>query len=267
MLDRTGEWVNDAGTSFSAPIVARACAFLWRKLRDLGGGAVDPFGVTVKACLALTAREPATDEATKQLARVSYGFGYPDVDRWFAPTAEHALFVWQGLLQAPNVQSRVQLPIPPQWLEDAADPWLRVVWCWDPPVNPAAPKAWICRAVELQVRPSNDEKAPALPGVSPRQGKASLRSRDFKLKPINFGKSDATPPADGIWTVHVTYTEIAELPDATYSSYQRVAVCAELVDRGGRASPQAALQAMPFTASMNRLGARAAPLRVGVGAR
>lgn len=261
VLDNTGAWVTDEGSSFAAPVIAREAAFLWRRLRDLGDGQVEPYAVTVKACLALSARPPAGTSNGRELARLSYGFGYPHAEMFFAPRSEHALLVWQGMLKAPKVQSRVKLPIPREWVASSGEPVLRVAWCWDPPVNPAASDVWLCRDVRLRVRASSAEGASALRGRAvPRGdgGTSTLHVREYELKNPSFHgvKPEVVVelPDDDVWTLEVGYEETADLPDPTYSTLQRVAVVAELVDRAGTVSPQAPLQRMPVTASMNRLG-------------
>lgn len=260
VLDRTGAWVTEEGSSFAAPVIAREAAFLWRRLREIGDGQVEPYAVTVRACLALTARPPTDDTGIRELARLSFGFGYPHAEVFFSPRPEHALLVWQGMLKAPKLQSRVKLPIPRAWVGNAVDPILRVAWCWDPPVNPAAPDVWMCRDVWLHVRPSSADGAPALRGKSLPHGEGSMSSlhvREYALKTPAFHVKTGVIvelPDDDVWTLDVGYDEQADLPDPTYSSLQRVAVVAELVDRQGTAGPQEALQQMQVTQTMTRLG-------------
>lgn len=268
VLDQSGEWVRSAGTSFAAPVVAREAAFLWRRLRDIGRGLVEPYAVTVKACLALSGRRGGDERGIEALAKVALGFGYPEIDPWFEPPADRGLLVWQGMLKGPNLKSRVRFPIPGEWLAAAKAPRLRVCWCWDPPVNPAVPEVWICRDVTLRLRAAADDGAPALSGSRSTRGRTPypLRFRDFVLDGPRLEEQGISAPADGIWILEVSYLEIADLPDLPLSTYQRVAVAAELVDLEGGVGPQEALQAMPIAQSMTHFSVETVTdVKVGAG--
>jgi hypothetical protein len=255
MLDQRGNWTYDSATSFAAPVVARDGAFLLRRLTDLSEDGAIPFAVTVRACLALTAdRAPLGDKAHEGLADLTIGFGYPNLDPWFAPPAEHALFVWQGELPGPKERLRVSLPIPGAWLAEAAAPVVRVVWCWDPPVNAAVPDIWACREVDLQLRDAADASLSRKARRKKQRG-STLRSAEYDLSSdaLAARKPPIEAPSDGLWTLDIGYTERAEVPDPTVSNIQRVAIAAELVDRRAAASPRPHLDTMALTQTMNRL--------------
>ncbi|MCC6620599.1 MAG: S8 family serine peptidase [Deltaproteobacteria bacterium] len=261
ILDQRGDWDSGAGTSYAAPVVSRAAAFLLRRLADLGEA--QPFAVTLKACLALTAKPcvSSVPPATRRLFERATGHGYVDVEPWFRPRAEHALFVWQGVLGAPQVATRVQVPVPRAWLTAAAQPVVRVAWAWDPPVTAEQPELWICRDVKLQLRVRADQAAllPATRGGGPYP----LRVREYTLAHDALTEKYGTLPESDLWVVDLTYSVEAELPDPTLSSNQRVALALELVDRGSASSPQPFVEALPLAATMSRLRVQSTvPVRV-----
>ncbi len=146
--------------------------------------------------------------------------------------------------------ARIQIPIPNGWLSTAAEPYFRVILAWDPPVNAAIPNIWATRRISGQLRPGVDVTA-----LRPRTvGAAStypLIERHYNLRRL----PKDVEISDDIWLFELSYQQIAEYhPAISFSPQQRVALAAELIDRGPkRVSPQSAIQALPISQTMVRL--------------
>jgi len=254
--------VEDIGTSFAAPQVAREAAFALQALQAVCPEGVKAFAVTARAVLTLTARAPEKpkEKAIQKVFKDTLGRGRPSASPLTHPDPSTALVVWQGEIETSVDVVRFTLPIPRAWLEAATDPQLRMVWAWDAPVDDAG-AAWTCRTVRAQLRASLDEAAPALE-ESRTAVKAATAWREscYRLRlPCPTSDKDAPLqawPDDGLWSVSIRYDETAALPllpTVPFSTRQRVGIAIELADPGGDASPQDHLQALELTASMNRL--------------
>ena len=139
-------WEDRNGTSYAAPLLARTVARLLQDLAKYCPEGVRPFGVTAKAFLMLTAERPSfSTTALTKLADRTIGYGSADGRRLTAPSATSAVLLWQGEIAGPKDIVRVLMPVPPEWLKQAASPKLRVVCCWDPPVSNAASSFWSVR--------------------------------------------------------------------------------------------------------------------------
>jgi hypothetical protein len=145
------------------------------------------------------------------------------------------------------------------WLAAAEDPVLRLVVCYDPPVNEASTAGWACRKVRAVLRPGPEAKAQRAPGGG--HATYPLIDRGYKLARY---KPDGEQPVEGdMWLIEFTYEEIAPYPPGMdFDPRQRVAFAAELKDLGETAAdPQVAMQALPSAALMARLSIQAQPIR------
>jgi hypothetical protein len=68
-LTPTGAWEDWSGTSFAAPLLARECAFALQRLQRVCERGAQPFAVTIKAFLNLTATPPVNEGAVKRIGR------------------------------------------------------------------------------------------------------------------------------------------------------------------------------------------------------
>lgn len=260
----TGTWEDRSGSSYAAPLLARQAALTLEDLERFCPPGVRPFGVTAKAFLALTAERATLPPAFAALANRTIGHGTASRARLAAPRASSAVFLWQGVIDGPKDVIRVQLPIPLGWLTDATRPELRLVCWWDTPVNEAARDLWASRRVSVRLRPAPG--ASALRG-SQRGGHPSypMIDRTYDLSKEKIAKLEP-PPSESVWDLEIQYDQVAEYyPAITFAPQQRVAFAVELRDAAeGSASPQAAVQALPVSSSMTRLGLAAAPLQVPI---
>jgi hypothetical protein len=256
-----GLWEDRPGTSYAAPILAREAAFALQHLAAVCVPTAQPFGVTAKAFLALTARAPSVPPRMTTLAERTLGRGFADTDRLLRPAPHSAVMVWQGILESDKDIARVQLPIPLDWLHQAKQPELRFVCSWDPPVHDAALDIWACRRVVAHLKPT--EGAPAVHGSRGRHSSYPMIDRSYNLRTIIDKLSEKkTPPTDDVWIIELSYEEIAEYyPGSEFSPRQRVAFAAELIDTAEEpVSPQAFVQKLPIASTMVQLGA----VRAGV---
>ncbi|HEY5087005.1 MAG TPA: S8 family serine peptidase, partial [Gemmatimonadaceae bacterium] len=258
-----GDWEDRAGSSFAAPLLARQAALTLRQLDRFCPPGVRPFAVTAKAFLVLTATRPVFPPAVDALADRTIGYGTAAPTRLAAPVASSALFVWQGVIESAKDVVRIQLPIPIDWLSQAARPELRLVCCWDPPVNEAAREVWATRSVAVRLRTAPGEKA--LQGSRGVHKTYPMIDRTYDLSKEKLAKLDPAP-SQSLWDLEISYDQIAEYhPAITFAPQQRVSFAAELRDAGARpVSPQAAVQALPAAASMTRLGLPPTPLGVPI---
>jgi Subtilase family len=257
----SGEGLTEdrAGTSHSAPILAREAALTLAALRDHCAAGTQPFSVTARAYLALTAIKPPGDAAIEPLARRTLGRGKGDSSQLRAPRNGSAIILWQGVIETSREVARVQLPIPRIWLMSASDPILRIFVCYDPPVNEAARAVWACRKVEITLHADPDSRAIRAPGRE--HPTYPLFSREYKLAPHAPGRPKAAPT--DLWVIEILYDEIFDYPAGMdFDPRQRVAFAAQLLDVGAKAvDPQQTLQGLPAALSMNRLSMQATEVR------
>lgn len=251
------DWI---GTSHAAPILSREAAFVIDGLqRNFCEAGTQPFGVTARAFLALTSVAPAPHPNVDELAKKTLGYGKASAARLRHPASQTAVMLWQGYVDSPSDTVRVQLPIPHDWLNEALEPVLRLVVCYDPPVNEAATHKWACRRVlpVLKLHPDAD-------GIrAPRGGHPSypLIDRRYNLRAYKEG---GKKPAEGdMWLIELKYDEVAPYPAARdFDPRQRVAFAAELYDTGeSPVDPQAAMQALPIASTMTRLSIQPTAMR------
>lgn len=249
-----GTWEDHAGTSFAAPLLARQAALMLRQLERFCPPGVRPFAITAKAFLVLTAtRNTNVPPLVKKLAERTLGFGTANPQRLDSPSSTSAVFVWQGIIEQPKEVVRLQLPIPLEWLAEAKQPELRIVCCWDPPVNEAARDLWATRKVIMNLRAAPGEDS--LIGSKGSHATYPMIDRTYKLSKEKLAKLEP-PPREALWDLEISYEQIAEYyPAITFAPQQRVALAAELRDAAPEpVSPQRAVQALPAAASMTRLG-------------
>jgi hypothetical protein len=89
-----------------------------------------------------------------------------------------------------------------------------------------------------------------------------LADRIYDLGRIPEGER----PNSDVWLVEVSYEDIAEYyPAMAFPTQQRVAFAAELYDASDEGvSPQAAIQALPLAATMNRLSVTPVAVRTPI---
>jgi hypothetical protein len=247
------------GTSFAAPLLAREAAFTLHQLQSRCAPGTQPFAVTAKAFLALTANGPTSDLRVNELTARTLGYGTVSANRLQSPRSGSAVFLWQGYVESTSDVVRVQIPIPRSWLDEAEEPILRLLVYSDPPVNAAAHSIWACRRIRpvLHLEPDGDSvRAPA-------GGHDSYPVIDRRYK-LAKHKADGDKPAPSdLWLLELSYEDIAPYyPGIDFDPRQRIAFAAELLDLGEKpVDPQAALQALPAAASMTRLSVQAVPIR------
>ena len=258
-LSGTGLPEDKCGTSFAAPLLAREAALTLHQMQQHCAPGTQPFGVTARAFLTLTATPPPAVDIIKTLVERTLGFGKARCRRLLRPSSGSAVILWQGYIESTKDVVRVQLPVPLQWLAAADEPLLRLVVCYDPPVNDAATASWACRRLSAVLHPGPDAKAQR----APRGGHPSYPVIDRNYKLARY-KPDGDQAAEGdMWLIEFTYDEIAPYPPGMdFDPRQRVAFAAELVDRGeSRADPQLAMQALPSAPLMTRLSIQPQAIR------
>jgi hypothetical protein len=247
------------GTSQAAPILAREAAITLAELQGYCVSGTQPFAVTARAFLTLTATRPDNDRHIADLSDRTLGHGRASVHRLVAPADGSAVIVWQGYIESPADKVRVQLPIPIAWLDEAQQPVLRMVVCADPPVSEVGQATWACRRISPVLHPGPDVR-----GINaPRGGHDSFPTicRDYRLGRFKPGEKRA---AEGdMWLVELSYEDITPYPPGMdFDPRQRVAFAAELVDLGeSSVDPQPAMQALPIAASMTRLSNQPVAIR------
>jgi hypothetical protein len=250
------------GTSFAAPLLAREAAIALQRLQDYCVPGNQPFAITARAFLTLTARPPSADSRVSELIERTLGYGKANVHRLLAPAAGSAVMLWQGLIESVNDIVRVQLPIPIDWLSHAETPMLRLVVCYDPPVNEIAQATWACRKVQAVLHLSPDTRGVRAP--TGRHHSHPVIDRLYNLGKFKPGNEKA---AEGdVWLLELSYDEVAPYPPGMdFDPRQRVAFAAEVFDVGERhIDPQAAMQALPIASTMNRLSIQPTPIRTPV---
>lgn len=251
-LSPTGLWEDRLGTSYAAPLLARECAAAMEILQKVCERGAQPFAVTVKAFLTLTATEPVNSPAVKALAELTLGRGTASADRLASPLAATGVMIWQGVLEDEKDIATIKVPVPRDWLKAAAQPRLRLVVAWDPPVNAAVIDLWATRKVSPKLKRNPNCRS-----------QSSMRDAHAETYPILERRFDLTKrPNDSdpsededFWLVEIAYEQIAEYyPAMVFPPQQRVAFAAEIIDEGDtRVSPQLHLQSLPITQSMTRL--------------
>jgi hypothetical protein len=256
-----GLWEDHCGTSYAAPLLAREAAFALQHLQASCVPGASPFGVAVKAFLALTATRANYPTRLEPLVDRTVGRGLASARRLSRPEPQSAVFLWQGILDGRKDIARIQLPIPRQWRRQAASPRLRLVWAWDPPVNDAVWESWACRHVSARLKPEADSSA--LRGEGRAHKSYPLVDRSYDLTAAKLDAKGVDPSGD-MWLVELSYDETAEYSAGIeFSPQQRVAFAAELIDEDEQAEgPQAAVQRLPLAASMLALGVPRARVQV-----
>jgi hypothetical protein len=242
-------WEDRCGTSFAAPLLARESAFAFDSLQKVCQQGAKPYAVTVKAFLVLTSVLPQISGPATTLAGRALGKGVASAARLRTPLSNSAVLIWQGLLEDSNDIARIEIPIPMSWYKAADKPELRVVVCWDPPVNAAATGLWATRRVTAHLKSNPDSKS--LHGTRGAHASYPYIDRVYDLKKLPGN----TEVEGDIWLMELSYSQIADYyPAISFTPQQRVALAAEIYDAGNRASsPQAALLALPVSWTMTRL--------------
>lgn len=251
-----------AGTSHAAPILSSEAALAFNALQQYCTSGTQPFGVLVRAFLALVARATTTDSQVLSLLQRTIGLGSTSATRLSVPASGSAVILWQGIIETSKDIVRVQLPIPSAWLAQAQEPVLRLVISYDPPVNESAKALWACRKVNAVLRPGPEAKAVRAPNRLHES--YPLFDRDYRLSSFSAGGGHA---AEGdLWLLEFTYEEKFDYPPGMeFDPRQRVAFAAELVDRGATpVDPQPSMQQLPIAASMTRLSVQSGPIRTPV---
>ena len=263
-----GDWVDRSGTSFAAPITARACASAIDALAKVCPQGSKPFGATVKAFLAITAETHPLPDRFRELARRTLGRGDASATRLTSPDGRSAVFVWQGVLSSTKETISLQLPVPQGWIHSAGRPTLTVSVSWDTPVNAALRDAYGCRLVHARLRPVADGRAKQpqrKPTAPPRGYPLVVRRYDLK-RILALIKKKAEPLPGDIWFLELVYEQIANYPAGMdFTPEQRVGVALELADESDSSvSPQEAVKALPISTSMTRLSSSPVPVRAPV---
>lgn len=251
-LSPSGMWEDRSGTSYAAPLLARECAAAMEILQKVCERGAQPFSVTVKAFLALTATVPVTSQAVKALAGLTLGRGTASADRLEKPLAATGVMIWQGVLEDEKDIATIKVPIPRDWLRAAEEPRLRLVVAWDPPVNAAVRDLWATRRVSSKLkRNANCRSQNSMRDAHAETYPILERRYDLTKRPNDSDPSDD----EDFWLVEIEYEQIAEYyPAMVFPPQQRVAFAAEIIDGGDtRVSPQLHLQSLPITQSMTRL--------------
>jgi hypothetical protein len=251
---------DSAGTSFAAPILAREAAITLHELARFCMPGTQPFAVTARAFLALTARPPVDDERVRSLVERTLGHGSASIDRLITPKAGSAVILWQGIIESPKDTVRVQLPIPLDWMDQAKKPMLRLVICYDPPVNEVAHSTWACRKVKTVLH-----LGPEATYLRAPRGDHATYPEASRLYSLGKYKPGTDKAAEGdMWLLELSYDDIAPYPPAMdFDPRQRVAFAAELFDVAEEpVDPQGAMQALPAAQSMIRLSVQPAAVRL-----
>ena len=261
-LSASGLVEDHIGTSQSAPILAREAAFVLHKLQEFCVSGTQPFAVTARAFLTITANPPVPDQAVEKLVERTLGNGQASVERLLTPAIGSAVILWQGHIESQRDKVRVQLPIPKDWLAEAEKPVLRLVVCSDPPVNEAAQGGWVCRKIVPRLYLGPDAQSAA----APRGSHPTFPVID-RHYPLDRYKPGQEKEAEGdLWLLEVSYDEVAPYPAGMdFDPRQRVAFAAELFDLGAApVDPQRAMQALPIASTMNHLSIQQIPIRTPV---
>ncbi len=259
-MNPQGQWEDQSGTSLATPILAWEAAITLQQLSQTACQVgSSPFAVTVRAFLTLTAERPDRGERIKPLADRTLGYGRASSNRLLRPRSSSVVMIWQGEIAGPKDLVRVQIPIPVQWLKDCSEPRLRMVVCWDPPVNNAISGIWACRHVNVHLRLDAESRG-LNPVRRPSHHSYPVLDRLWHLDRI---PNDQTVQSDE-WLIDLSYDEIAEYyPGMDFTASQRVGVAMELFDAAEDApvSPQQYVQALKISSTMTHLSAIKTPVR------
>lgn len=257
----TGLCEDIPGTSHAAPLLAREVAFAIEDLQPYCIGGARPFGVLVRAFLALTAKRPSTDARIGDLAKLTLGYGHARSGRLRIPVQKSAVLLWQGIINSTKDVVRVQLPIPRTWVNTATKPTLRLVVCYDPPVNESNYASWACRKVAPVLRLGPDSKHKGIRAINNSHPSYPIIDRRYALEEHKPGSERAAE--SDLWLLEFSYTEeFAYAPGGDVDPQQRVAFAAELFDDAANPlDPQPAMQALPEAESMVRLSVQPAEVR------
>ena len=261
-LSASGLVEDHIGTSQAAPILAREAAFALHELQKFCVPGTQPFAVTARAFLTLTANHPVQDQRVKTLVERTLGNGQASIQRLLTPAVGSAVILWQGHIESQRDKVRVQLPIPLEWLAEAEKPVLRLVVCSDTPVNEAAQGSWACRKIVPRLYLGPDAQSATAPrGSHPT---FPVIDRHYALDRYKPGEKKA---AEGdLWLLEISYDEIFPYPPGMdFDPRQRVAFAAELFDQGAAAvDPQSAMQALPIASTLNRLSIQPTAIRTPI---
>ncbi len=247
------------GTSYAAPVLAREAALAMAALQRYCASGSQPFAVTVRAFLALTAVRTTNDTDVAEISSRTLGFGKTSSERVQSPRRGTAVILWQGIIESSSDLVTVQIPVPRDWLAAAAQPVLRFFVCSDPPVNAAANDVWACRRVNVTLR--TGAEARALRGSTRVHENYPMFHREYKL--AQYAPGQPREAEGDLWEMGFSYEQIFDyFPAMDFDARQRVALAAELIDLGERpVDPQSALQALPIAASMTRFAVGTAAVR------
>jgi hypothetical protein len=252
--DEMGGWSDRSATSFAAPLLAREAARTLQYLKTKCQPDARPFGVLVKAVMALRAERSPLSAPLRKLADYASGYGSVRLEDIEAAVDERATFIWQGIIGSEDEILTVELPLPGVWVRDAELPVLRLVVAWDTPVNPAVEDIWACRQVSLTLRPKGSHGS--IPSPSRNSVGYPLAERRYELSGAIKDQLEWTDSC----LAELKYTTLGMAPYPAgrleFSPQQRVAIAYELMDKGAApVSPHAAIQALPVAATLNNLGA------------
>jgi hypothetical protein len=247
---------DHAGTSFAAPLLARKAAIVLHQLQKLCESATRPFTCTAKAFLLLSASHYDLPPGLNHLVERTLGKGIANVSSLHDPKPDSAMFMWQGVIGGPDDLVRVQIPIAKEWLKKAAKPELRLVVCWDVPVNAAVEELWASRKINVHLRPGVNSTA--LTGSRTGHKSYPVIDRIYDLTRV---PDDELP--DYLWTLDFSYELLAEYyPGIDFSPQQRVGLAAELFDASSNpVSPQPIIQQLGVAATMTRFSLAAVPIK------
>lgn len=82
-----------SGTSYSAPLLAREVALTLNTLSQFCAPGTQPFAITAKTFLTITAKRPTDDAAVRELAEKTLGYGIASRRRLLAPTSGSAVIL------------------------------------------------------------------------------------------------------------------------------------------------------------------------------
>lgn len=249
------DWADFSGTSLAAPLLARQCAIAFQLLKNHCASDVQPFGVTVKAILALSAHRPTLPENLVELTLRTLGRGVASADLLANPDSNSAVFIWQGVLLDHKEIAKIQIPIPLSWRKDASKPIVEIAVSWDTPTNAAVEKIYGCRKVVVHLRPSIDSDA-----VQPKRRRSPVGTSDtYPLFTRTYDITDKPRkpyPQHDIWILELYYEQkIMNPAGRAIPPQQRVGIALRLRDDSDRpVSPQSFVQALPISQSMLILG-------------
>lgn len=254
------DWVENVGTSFAAPLLAREVAWTVELLKQRCPPGVEPFAATVKAWMHFVAAHRAQFRGRlAKLASRTLGAGWATHNRLRSPDPESAVFVYQTMLGMPNQVQPLLVPVPLHWLREAKHPRLRLVCAWLTPVNSALKRLWGVRKVSIQARPFGG-LAP-LPGRSKRFGTYPLIDRTYRLD-LDALEEKGFVVSEALWRFDIHYEVMgADPPALTVEAWQRVGIVMELYDDSEvPVSPQSAVQEHKLATELDRLGVTQVPV-------